>query len=164
MPRAGTAPKLSYSLAGMVRLCPAGSLGSPHCFCTPGSCWTSLAHRCHDSMVESAPSSFSIIQYSVDLEPWSYSDISILAIAVGRDEATQSNISVWHSLKMFKILIWGYFHQWGGCGKPQLIDCVTKPIPFLCEYINCDDNTLGNPEGQFFKSSLMKILIPLKQI
>lgn len=60
---------------------------------------------------------------------------------------------------MFKILLWDYSPQWGGCCKPQLMDCVTKPISFLCEYINWDDNILRNPEGQFFKSGLMKILI-----
>ena len=118
----------------------------PPCSCPQGSCWTSLAHRCHDSMAGSLPSSFSTIQYFVDLDPWSYSDISILAIAVGRNQAAQNSISVWNSLKMFKILMWDYFRQWGGCCKPQLVDCVTKPISFLCAFINCD-NTMRNPES-----------------
>jgi len=30
MPRAGAAPEVSCSLAGILRLCPAGSLGTPH--------------------------------------------------------------------------------------------------------------------------------------
>lgn len=137
---------------------------SPHCFCIPGSCWTSLAHRCHDSVVGSAPASFNIIQYFMDLGPWFYSDISLLAITMGKDQAAQNNINPWNSLKMLKILIWDYFLHWGGCSKSQLIDCVTKPISFLCEYINCDDNTLRNPEGPFFKSSLMKICVYFKQI
>lgn len=157
-------PQLSHSLAGKLRLCPASSTGSPHCFCIPGSCWASLAHRCHNSVVGSAPASFNIIQYFMGLGPWFYSDISILAITMGRDQAAQNNINPWNSLKMFKILIWDYFLHWGGCSKSQLIGCVTKPISFLCEYISCDDNTQRNPEGQFFKSSLMKICIYLKQI
>lgn len=53
---------VSCSLAGMMSRCPAGSLGTQHRFGTPGSCWTSLAHRCHDSVVGSAPGSFSMIQ------------------------------------------------------------------------------------------------------
>lgn len=48
---------------------------------------------------------------------------------------------------MFKSLILNYFLQWGGFCKPPLMDCVTKPVSLLHEYINCDDNTLKNPEA-----------------
>lgn len=94
-------PQPCYSLAGKLRLCPA----SPHCLCIPGSCWTSLALRCHDSVVGSAPASFNIIQYFMGLGPWFYSDSSLLAITMGRDQAAQNNINPWNSLKMLKILI-----------------------------------------------------------
>lgn len=67
VPRAGAAS--SHSLAGKLRLCSASSMGSPHCFCIPGSCWVSLSHRCPHSVAGSPPASFNIIQYFMGLGP-----------------------------------------------------------------------------------------------